>query len=218
MTRCPGLVLLLLSLAVSGCSPAGDRDDDDVNDDDDSTLGDDDDSGEGDDDDSGTGDDDDSAAPCGLETSLANIGTWSRVLACGSATFSAATESDQVRLGIQMSLPPMNPSDIPIGAAYSLRFDAVDSKDEVQGGLVLEQGSDLSTSICSGIPGDPQVDWSWNPEGGSVTLTITGASDGGFFATIETVAVIVQQEEPSMERCALPDTVWNDVRLGWLPP
>ncbi|MCO4772514.1 MAG: hypothetical protein KDA24_20950 [Deltaproteobacteria bacterium] len=215
-------MVLSMLLVLPGCPTGGSGDDDDASaNDDDSSVSDDDDVADDDDataDDDDVADDDDSAPPgdCPVLGALGDIDNWSRILGCAAVTFSAGPAEDTVRLGVQAILPPDAAGSV--GASYSLYFTDIDAKDEVEGGLVMEQGSNLSTAICNDTPGSEQIKAIWNPVMGRVGITVTGSGEGGgFFATIQTVGVTVEEEEPGNAQCRIPDRSWEDVRLGWLP-
>jgi len=207
-------ILFLTMLAWTGCGVVAN--DDDLANDDDSGVTDDDDVSDDDDaanDDDAADDDDSAAPPCALQPQLDTLQTWTRVLGCGSATVSSARDADDLRVGVAMQLPGA-PADS-VGTTYALYFDDIDAKDEVPGSIVLEQGSALSSVVCTDTPGEAEVSNTWLAVSGGATLTVTGTSPGGFFATVTFAGVRV--EDATGDRCALPDVEWTDVRLGWLP-
>jgi len=227
---------LLLLGSLSACGPATDdddssddddaADDDDATDDDDDSSGDDDDSS-GDDDDS-TGDDDDSTGDgCDdptLEWTLLSLGSWGAQFSCGHSLYTS-TIPDSFRLGAWFNPPS---SSVPsVGLTWSQYWGSTAASDEVPGGFEIQTGTNLSHYDCNDAI-DPEmkpvVAQHWDPIAGSATMSVTAltgaAWPGGpmtFTGDVSIQGVVVELQGSPGTTCAVPDTVFTDLGLGWLP-
>jgi len=198
------LLLLFLSPSLLVVLPAcDDGADDDTADDDDA----------GDDDDSlGT-----SCADLEADVGLAAVTSWPRITSCGNAYFGAANLEDTAHLhGYIEVVEPV------VGATHSVVFDGSPGpEDQVAGRVVLDQGSDLSTTLCNDkdSPPGPVISRSWNAVSGTATLTVDSLDPQGFgehYGTVEFVDVVVESEEDGT-LCPIPDLTLTELFFGWDP-
>ena len=231
-TLIPLSALLILVALLGACPGQGGDDDDSVLPDDDDAVADDDDVAP-DDDDSATPDDDDVAPDdddvaddddsavvgcpdAALEAALAAVYTWPRLTTCASAAFYTGQADEDVRLATEFDID----SDPVVGHSYTIVLgDEMDTKDEVPGTLVVQQGTHLMEYDCNdAISVEPVVDREWQGFAGTATLVVTALNGmAGWQADVTLTGVQVRATDDPSAVCEVPDTTWSALAFGWLP-
>ena len=199
-----GWLFLALVVALAGCNDSG------------ALVGDDDDNG-GDDDDTGSAgeDDDDDAAPqgCGedVEQALADIANWEELVSCGSMSMATAPDADQT-LAVSIRLD-LQAEDLEEGESISVAL-AGDG-----GSLHLETGENLLHYDCNdALWLEEIVEQRWEAVAGTALLDVVAWEDEwDVTARLELVGVVMRDPQDPGSSCAIPDTTWESLHIGWLP-
>ena len=206
-------LFFLLALGLAACTPTR-------NDDDDSAGSDDDDSADDDDavDDDDSMDDDDSGVDCPayLAAALADLPTWTTQHSCSNAFFSTGPSDATTRLGLSFNL--QQAPDPALGVTWQIVFDgSFEPKNGVSGLLEVQQGSNLFEYDCNdAISVEPVITVELMADEGTATLEVTEYNDTKWWSGTITLSGVWVGNASGIH-CAVPDQVWTDVSLGWLP-
>jgi hypothetical protein len=127
----------------------------------------------------------------------------------------SAPADESIRLGLWFELTEAQQNE---AATWVLNFDdEVQGKSDIPGSAELQAGTYLLAYDCNdAIEVEPTVERSWVPTKGSFEIVVTPSDGKGWQGTVRSSGVVFEELNDPASTCVLPDTVWEDLRFGWL--